>query len=649
MLATLVGAGGAALPGLALPVGAALCVAAVAFAPGEAKAAADPDCLCQPAAVRRAAARALCDSGSPRSPPAAPAPSQTQPKPEDRARRSTGCSASARPRRELVLRLNRMFWADGDGRHPPVRARSSTATRAAGFETELQVRYHPPEGKAGDMRRLEALRARGRSGSSAGARASSRSRSPTRPTSTSRRTPPTAATRASARRSSRASSPPSASCARSAAATSSSASRSPGAGSRLRPRASGRRSARGRRRGSGAALDYVGLQVYPGLVLPPAIAPGSSAGDEIVEALTLLRHCYMPKAGLGPRLDLWVSENGYATNLGRTEAGQATDARARRSQAVHRWSGTLGVSDYRYFNLRDNDIGRRRPLRRGRPAARRLLAQARLRDVPPGGSARSALTAGPVESRSSEHRLRSHPPRPAALPSLPRCRAAIRVKGLEFERVEMDMGEHNEQMEAIYGAGNRTVPGMLVDGEPVHGSRAIFARLEEIAPDPPLYPEPIADAVREADRWGDEELQDLGRSLPLGRPPLPAGGAGHVRRRRAARSRRHRLRDQLHPRDLEATTGSRAALLAEHLAGLPAKLDHVDELAAAGVIGGERANAADLQIGSTIRVLMTLGDLEPLLGGQRRRARSPCAGSPSTRATSRRAPSRPAGCPPASS
>jgi len=102
----------------------------------------------------------------------------------------------------------------------------------------------------------------------------------------------------------------------------------------------------------------------------------------------------------------------------------------------------------------------------------------------------------------------SHPSRAAEI--------AIRAKGLEFERVEMDMGGHNEQMEAIYGAGNRTVPGMLVDGEPIHGSRAIFAKLEEIAPDPPLYPDPIAAAVHEADRWGDEELQDLGRSLPWG-------------------------------------------------------------------------------------------------------------------------------------
>jgi glutathione S-transferase len=56
-----------------------------------------------------------------------------------------------------------------------------------------------------------------------------------------------------------------------------------------------------------------------------------------------------------------------------------------------------------------------------------------------------------------------------------------------------------------------------------------------------------------------------------------------------------------------------AARLAEDLAGLPAKLDEVDALAARGVIGGERPNAADLQIGATLRVLLCVGDLRPLL------------------------------------
>jgi hypothetical protein len=66
---------------------------------------------------------------------------------------------------------------------------------------------------------------------------------------------------------------------------------------------------------------------------------------------------------------------------------------------------------------------------------------------------------------------------------------------------------------------------MLIDGEPVHGSRAIMARLEQIVPGPVLYP---SERVREAELWGD--------------------------------------------------------------------------------LGGEQPNAADLQIGATLRVLLNIGD-----------------------------------------
>jgi hypothetical protein len=49
-----------------------------------------------------------------------------------------------------------------------------------------------------------------------------------------------------------------------------------------------------------------------------------------------------------------VSENGYATNLGRDEASQVTDLQST-VEALAKWSGELGISDFRYFNLRDND------------------------------------------------------------------------------------------------------------------------------------------------------------------------------------------------------------------------------------------------------------------------------------------------------
>lgn len=159
---------------------------------------------------------------------------------------------------------------------------------------------------------------------------------------------------------------------------------------------------------------------------------------------------------------------------------------------------------------------------------------------------------------------------------------ALELKGLEHERVDMPM-PHMEKMAELYGEGRTTVPGLLVDGEPVHGSRAIMQRLDELAPDPPLYP---SDAVRDADRWGDEELQDLGRRLPWGalhfRPEYfgtlggvgvldPSGTDYAIKFIRAAW--------KYH--------GVGAARLAEDLAGLPAKLDHADALVAGGVVGGE--------------------------------------------------------------
>ena len=100
------------------------------------------------------------------------------------------------------------------------------------------------------------------------------------------------------------------------------------------------------------ALDYVGVQLYPGLFVPPTLT-AQTAGEATLEALTLVRGCFMPQAGLGAGTDLWISEIGYATNFGHGEERQAAEL-ADTVRAVHTLSGTLGVTDLRYFNLRDN-------------------------------------------------------------------------------------------------------------------------------------------------------------------------------------------------------------------------------------------------------------------------------------------------------
>jgi glutathione S-transferase len=190
--------------------------------------------------------------------------------------------------------------------------------------------------------------------------------------------------------------------------------------------------------------------------------------------------------------------------------------------------------------------------------------------------------------------------------------AALKLKGLEYEKVELQAGPHPDEMERIYGAGRRTVPGLLIDDEPVHGSNAILERLEALAPEPTLYPEALGDAVVAAARWGDEELQDLGRRVPWGalhfRPEAmgtlagagtldPAGTDFAMRYVRAA-WKYHNIS---------------AVRLSEDLAALPAKLDRVDAYVSDGVLAGATPNAADLQIGATLSVLLTVGDVRPLI------------------------------------
>jgi glutathione S-transferase len=54
----------------------------------------------------------------------------------------------------------------------------------------------------------------------------------------------------------------------------------------------------------------------------------------------------------------------------------------------------------------------------------------------------------------------------------------------------------------------------------------------------------------------------------------------------------------------------------EDLAALPGKLDRVDSLIEEGVIGGAEPNAADFQIGTTVRVLLSFEDLRQLVEGR---------------------------------
>jgi glutathione S-transferase len=196
--------------------------------------------------------------------------------------------------------------------------------------------------------------------------------------------------------------------------------------------------------------------------------------------------------------------------------------------------------------------------------------------------------------------------------------AALDRKGVAYERVDLVPVMHKLVMKGLFGAS--TVPGIVFEGgRKVHGSRAIVRALEEQQPEPPLFPPRGTEErklVEEAEEWGDQVLQPIVRRLVWHAlsanhaaqlsyaaesklvPPTPdfvAKATGGVM---ARFERRFNGVDD---------TAVRADLI--HLGSHLARIDRWLEL---GVLRADgEPTAADLQIGSGIRLLQTLDDLRP--------------------------------------
>ena len=104
------------------------------------------------------------------------------------------------------------------------------------------------------------------------------------------------------------------------------------------------------------ALDWVGVDAYPG-TWGPAIKAGNlsaSTTAALNSAFGSLRSDYLPLAGIPGSVALHVSENGFPTGPGRTDAMQVTAMKAAIA-TVDRDRGRYNITDYRWFDLRDAD------------------------------------------------------------------------------------------------------------------------------------------------------------------------------------------------------------------------------------------------------------------------------------------------------
>jgi glutathione S-transferase len=210
-------------------------------------------------------------------------------------------------------------------------------------------------------------------------------------------------------------------------------------------------------------------------------------------------------------------------------------------------------------------------------------------------------------------------PKLYALPASPpsaAVEAALRLKSIAFDRV--DLLPMSQLLVGPLRYGGTTVPGMRIDGERLVGSRATMRRLDELVAEPPLLPAPGERSyarVLEAERWGDDVLQVVSRRLLSAafrrRPGVMQSYVGAARLPLPMGLLRPTM--PLTARLLVIRNGACDVETAADLAALPRQLDRIDGLIAQGVIGGEHANAADLQIGSIIRVLMSIVDVRPLI------------------------------------
>ena len=100
-----------------------------------------------------------------------------------------------------------------------------------------------------------------------------------------------------------------------------------------------------------AALDWVGLDTYPGTVFPPAEQSVDDYRDGMVNSMSSFR-CYLRAAGILDSVPIHIEENGWPTFGARREDMQAKVAEVM-IRAASDFRGTYNVSDYRWFNLRD--------------------------------------------------------------------------------------------------------------------------------------------------------------------------------------------------------------------------------------------------------------------------------------------------------
>lgn len=196
---------------------------------------------------------------------------------------------------------------------------------------------------------------------------------------------------------------------------------------------------------------------------------------------------------------------------------------------------------------------------------------------------------------------------------------AARIKGIEPKIVDLLPGAQPIAMTLMFG--ERTVPAMKVkDGgapQKVQTTAKCLRALDALVPEPPLFPGSAGERERvlAAENWGLGELQDVARRLAwkcmsISPEAMLSFDTSFARKfpDKAVlmvsglpiwiEKKLNNVSDERVRADLEK---------------LPGMISEIDDYIAAGVIGGEQPNAADLTVLSNVWLLRAFGDLKPFL------------------------------------
>jgi glutathione S-transferase len=196
-------------------------------------------------------------------------------------------------------------------------------------------------------------------------------------------------------------------------------------------------------------------------------------------------------------------------------------------------------------------------------------------------------------------------------------RMALELTRIPFAAQDLLPGLHGIIVRAK-GFAAWTVPALQIDGRKVQGTLAIARELDRLAPQAGIFPRDpdLRRLVEQAERFGHDELQPIARRVFRW-----AGAHDNAVRTWMAKEVVGAPAPTLAGYALKpvmmffgrVVSKADDAQVREDLARLPRLMDDVDQLAIDGTIGGEAPNAADLQILTSIRLLLAHEDLRPAI------------------------------------